>query len=294
MLTIVKIMQIGQLDIQFNNTTIFIFLSLVLVIFLLSIIIKLYSVNKKLHNRKLELDQVILTKNKLVSIIGHDLRAPLSANYNLIQLLRADTLDEDERTMLLSNLSISTASSVETLNNIYEWGKTQFNSGQAEPIKLNLHFLAQSNFELLTEIASQKNITLINLIPTDLSITGDLNQVSFIIRNLLANAIKFSFPGTFVEITGKDNGEEFIQVSVKDYGVGIADESIEKILVSEEVFSTIGTANEKGSGLGLHLSKEFIELNGGRLSIRNNPEKGAEFLFSLKKGLNRKKVNAGY
>jgi two-component system, sensor histidine kinase and response regulator len=280
--------------ITLNSNTLFIFLSWMLISFLTLLIIKRGLANKKLLVRKKELDEVILTKNKLLSIIGHDLRAPLSANYNLIQLLRADALKEEERELVLSNLSIATASSIETLNNIHEWGKSQLSSGQTEPQKLNLSFLAQANFDLLVEIASQKNITLVNNIPADLTITGDMNQVSFIIRNLLGNAIKFSFPGTCVEISGKENGVDFIQVSVKDYGVGIADEDVQKILAAEEVFTTIGTANEKGSGLGLRLSREFIEQNGGKLGIKNHVAQGAEFFFSLRKGSNLRELNVGY
>ncbi|WP_026896888.1 sensor histidine kinase [Daejeonella oryzae] len=277
-----------------NINTLIIFGSWILILGLLLIILNKSLKNKKLVSRKKELYEIISTKNQLLSIIGHDLRAPLSANHNLIQLLRTNALTDEERDLLLSNLSLSTASTVETINNIYEWGKSQLSSGQTEPRKLNLNLLAKSNFELLAEIASQKNITLINNIPADLVITGDLNQVSFIIRNLLGNAIKFSFPGTFVEISGEENGEEFIQVSVKDHGVGIADETIQKILFSEEVFSTTGTANEKGSGLGLRLSKEFIEQNGGKLSIKNNTDQGAEFFFSLRRSLNLDKLSIGY
>lgn len=277
-----------------NINTILLLFSFSAIAILAFLTIKRGSLVKKLALRKKELDEVVLTKNKLLSIIGHDLRSPLSANYNLIQLLKSDTLECEQRDMLLNNLSISTASTIETINNIYEWGKSQLSSGQTEPRKLNLNFLAKCNFELLVEIASQKNITLINNIPADLSIMGDFNQVSFIIRNLLGNAIKFSFPGTFVEISGQENGEDFIQVSVKDYGVGIAEEAIQKILMTEEVFSTSGTANEKGSGLGLRLSKEFIEQNGGKLSIKNHAEQGAEFFFSLRKGNEFKELALGY
>lgn len=290
-------LQAVPLSIQIGENLFIIFLLILLGLMLLfaGIIYQRGADNKKLLAQKKQLDEIILTKTKLLSIIGHDMRAPLNSIYNLIQLLKSDALEKEQQQLLLDNLSISTASSIETLNNIFEWGRSQLNPAKTEPRKLNLAFLAQTNFDLLFEIASQKNIRLLNNIPPHLNITGDLAQISFIIRNLLGNAIKFSFPGTQVEVCAEEAEGNLIHVCVKDLGVGISRENIQKILLCEEIFSTAGTANEKGSGLGLYLSREFIEQNGGKLSIRSEHGQGSEFCFTLPKVVSDlKPVAAGY
>ncbi|HYK75362.1 MAG TPA: HAMP domain-containing sensor histidine kinase [Daejeonella sp.] len=270
-------------------------ISLVLITLLIITLIQKTNAHNKLSKQKEMLDSNIQIKQRLLTIIGHDMRAPLNSIYHLIQLLKSDALDKEQKHQLLDNLSIATASGIETLNNIFEWGKSQMNTQKYEPRKLNVNFLAQSNFDLLSEIASQKNITLINQVPVHLNIIGDLGQISFIIRNLLANAIKFSFPGTLVEISAWEESNDQIRICVKDSGTGISDIAIKRILEKEELFSTPGTANEKGSGLGLYLSKEFIKQNGGILYIQSQPQQGSEFSFTLKKGSDvLNEVGSGY
>lgn len=285
----------AQVNFDLNLNFTLLMISLGLIIILIIILIQKINTNKKLTRQKELLDSHIQTKQNLLSIIGHDMRAPLNSIYHLIQLLKSDALTKEQQHELLNNLSIATVSGIETLNNIFEWGKSQINAGKYEPRKLNLNFLAQSNFELLSEMASQKNITLINQIPVHLNIIGDLGQLNFIIRNLLANAIKFSFPGTSVEISAREENNDLIKVSVKDFGTGISEESIKNILEKEKLFSTAGTANEKGSGLGLYLSREFIKQNGGTLSIQSELHQGAEFCFTLNKGADMlNEVGSGY
>ena len=147
--------------------------------------------------------------------------------------------------------------------------------------KIDLNQLAESNIKLLTSL-HLKEIKINNLIGSSLFALGDSNMINLVLRNLLTNAIKFSEAGHTIEIDAKEDADNYV-ISVKDQGVGISPE-VQKLLFEKTTgYSTRGTANEKGTGLGLILCKEFVERNGGRIWLESSLGKGSTFYFTLKK-----------
>ncbi|HEY1025455.1 MAG TPA: HAMP domain-containing sensor histidine kinase [Sphingobacteriaceae bacterium] len=244
------------------------------------VIIQKHDTNRRLIEQKLELDRSNLIKDKLVSVIGHDLKAPLNSIYSLVQLLKDGSFNKEEEKDILEKLSMSTASGIEALNNIFEWGQSQLNDKASINEKVNLYSAVQSAFGLLHETASQKKIRLINDTTPDTFAKGNNIQTGFIIRNLVANAIKFSYPDSEVRVFAHESDQK-VKVCVSDSGIGMDKDDISKILTSSAIFSRPGTHSEKGSGLGLQLSKEFIQKLGGELAIQSKPGEGCTFSFSL-------------
>lgn len=245
-------------------------------------IIQKHDANKKLLDQKLELDRSNMIKDKLVSVIGHDLKAPLNSIYSLVQLLKDGSFNKEEEQDILDKLSISTASGIQTLNNIFEWGQSQLNDQEPTDEKIHLRSVVEATFNLLQETACQKRISLLNDVDTNIYARGNVIQTGFIIRNLVANAIKFSYQDSEIRVFLGNPGSQ-VQIFVQDNGTGLANDDVAKILTSSSIFSKSGTHSEKGSGLGLQLSKEFIHKLGGRLFIESELGKGSTFSFTLSK-----------
>jgi signal transduction histidine kinase len=148
------------------------------------------------------------------------------------------------------------------------------------PKNLNLHQLVSENFDFLANIAKQKEIQLLNKVSIDEQVFADENHLRAILRNLIANALKFSYKNGEITISSEVIGEN-VQIAVKDTGIGMSAEEKEK-LFANLYFSTKGTAGEKGSGLGLTLVKELVEKNGGKIWAESEPRKGSTFYFTLK------------
>jgi signal transduction histidine kinase len=138
-----------------------------------------------------------------------------------------------------------------------------------------------NNIKLL-RVAQEKKIDLKNNIKEDLNALSDPNMVNLVLRNLMLNAIKFTHQGGIIEVSAEQEGD-WVVVSVKDNGVGIAPENLEQIFDKSTHYTTRGTANEKGTGLGLKLCKEFVEKNGGKIWVESELGKGSTFKFTLKK-----------
>jgi signal transduction histidine kinase len=147
--------------------------------------------------------------------------------------------------------------------------------------KINIHSIVDENIQLLGSVQS-KDIKLTNDVPEDTIGYADSNTINLVIRNLMTNAIKFTNDGGEVLIKAKDSGKEWI-VQVSDNGVGMAEDVLKMLFDKTAPYTTRGTANEKGTGLGLILCKEFVEKNGGRIWVESLEEKGSTFYFTLPK-----------
>tara|TARA_R110000868_G_scaffold3259_8_gene21342 strand:+ start:260 stop:2335 length:2076 start_codon:yes stop_codon:yes gene_type:complete len=236
---------------------------------------------KALEKREEELNAINNTKDKLFSIIGHDLRGPINALGSILTLFRDKEIKQEEFLRFVPKLKNDVDAISFTLNNLLSWGKTQITGSSIEQSDVDLNDLIHNNIKLLHEIANNKGINVINNIPSDTNVWSDKNQVDVVIRNLLNNALKFTNENGEISFNA-EKVENYIQVSVRDNGVGLKPE-IQKQIFSKQngLITTYGTANEKGTGLGLSLCKEMIENNGGEIWVESVYGKGSTFYFKL-------------
>lgn len=236
---------------------------------------------EEIKKRSIELEQLNKVKDKFFSIISHDLRSPMNALSGILDLMDKDKISPDEFKRLNKELRVQFNHTKTLINNLLDWTLLQMDKLKIQFEKIDLNQLAESNIKLLTSL-HLKEIKINNLISPSLFALGDSNMINLVMRNLLTNAIKFSEAGHLIEIDAKEDGDNYI-ISVKDQGVGISPE-VQKLLFEKTTgYSTRGTANEKGTGLGLILCKEFVERNGGRIWLESSLGKGSTFFFTLKK-----------
>ena len=232
---------------------------------------------RKLNKR---LSETNLVKDKLFSVIGHDLRNPIGGITTMLSLMEKRDLDSQ----VLSKVSMMKKQgelALEILNSLLKWGQTQLQGIQVSPVSFNSKILIEKNISLLYHQAEEKQITITDNSLSEISLYGDADHFDFIIRNLLSNAIKFSFVSGNVQILAKaDEQKHEIIFSVKDNGTGISMEQLEKFKVAN-IEVAYGTEGEKGTGLGLMLCKEFVKANHGKIWVESNQGKGACFYFSF-------------
>jgi PAS domain S-box-containing protein len=222
------------------------------------------------------------TKDKFFSIIAHDLKNPFNAILGFSSLLNSEyeKYGEDEKRTIIRNLYNVSESTSKLLQHLLEWAKTQTDNIEFNPESLDLKSLTNENLSIFSTVANRKNIRIISCINGKKNAYGDKNMVNTILRNLISNAIKFTKEGGLVEIssTAIENGTE---ICVADNGIGLKQEEIPKLFSISNQIQTPGTANEKGTGLGLILCKEFVEKNGGRIWAESNNGSGSKFYFTL-------------
>ena len=229
-----------------------------------------------------ELDALNKTKDKLFSIIAHDLRSPFSSILGISELMLEDIrqgrFDTMEKSM--SNINTSAHHTLLLLENLLSWAKSQTGQISFNPIMCNAYKLVSEVVEILNESALVKNIKVSISMAHDVEISADPNMLMIILRNLVSNAIKFTREKGEVEISGTLEDNEF-EICVSDNGVGIDADTVKKLLTQEVNSSTRGTSNEKGSGLGLVLCRELAEAHHGKLWIESEEDKGSQFKFTL-------------
>lgn len=243
-------------------------------------LIKQTEVLKKREN---ELESINKTKDKLFSIIGHDLRNPIAALQSLLDMFVSKDVEAEDFIRFIPKLKSDVDALFFTLTNLLSWSRTQMNGGSTSPSKAKIHNLTQNNVNLLTELAQNKNISIVNNIPVNAIVWADKNQMSVVVRNLLSNAIKFTKTDGNIVLSAKETENTWI-VSVKDSGIGIKPELIEELFTNESAIAvSYGTNNEKGTGLGLPLCKEMITNNKGTIWIESTLGIGSTFYFELPK-----------
>lgn len=236
-----------------------------------------------LENREEELQEINETKDKLFSIIAHDLRGPIGALLDVLKMMKSGDLAITEFRDFVPKLIKDVDHISFTLNNLLSWGQTQMNGATTNTTLAELNTLAENNINLLAETAKKKNITLINEIPENTIIFSDPNQIDIVIRNIISNALKFTPKGGKITIDAQEK-YQFIEVTIKDTGIGMSEEDLSKVFASNQSHTTFGTDNEKGTGLGISLSKEMVENNGGNLWAKSKLGKGTIFYFTVPKG----------
>jgi two-component system sensor histidine kinase/response regulator len=236
----------------------------------------------KLLKQSEQLIELNTIKNKLFSIISHDLRSPFAALSGALPLLESGDFTPEETSIILADIKRMTDNAADMLENLLQWAKSQMNTVKVTPTTLKLSQLAGQNIELYEAIAKQKNITFYNEIAPIQTAFADNNHVLLVFQNLIGNAIKFTKEGGNITISAtQQDKDNMVIVAVQDTGVGMAENVCKKIFGSSEIFTTQGTAGEKGTGLGLMLCKEFIEKNNGKIWVESTEGIGTTFYFSL-------------
>jgi signal transduction histidine kinase len=235
--------------------------------------------NSEIQEQAQKLRELNQLKDKLFSIISHDLRSPLGSLYTLLTLTKEGYFTEEGFKGVIDELSKNVGYTSELLENLLKWAQSQMQGTKINPNNFNLIEATNSKLEFYAEQAKAKGITLKNLIDDGISVYADRDMIELVLRNLIANAIKFSDNGSTVAVSAKQKMEE-IEICVSDTGQGIPPENMKK-LFGKEIFTTNGTLHEKGTGLGLILCKDFITLNGGRIWANSTVGKGSKFFFTL-------------
>lgn len=232
---------------------------------------------------ELQLKELNASKDKLFSIIAHDLRSPFQALLGISELLatEVDEFSREEITKFAGEMNNSLKNQFKLLENLLEWSRMQTGRMQYAPIKISLHEKANDVIALLSGNALKKNLTMVNLVLPNVFILADENMLQSILQNLFANAIKFTKSGGTIQISAAQLNEKMMRISVKDTGVGISSENLMKVFRTDSTVTTQGTENEKGTGLGLLLCKEMIECHGGTISVESELERGTTFSFTL-------------
>ena len=243
------------------------------------------SNNRIFSAQKEQLSELVATKNKFFSIIAHDLRSPLSSVVNFLDILKGDHPDSQMNKEIVKALGESSRNSLSLLDNLLKWSKIQTGNIKYAPVAINLLKIVKDQVQVQQFNATKKNIKVIIESSFNGRIEADKNMIATVVRNLLSNAIKFSNTDSIIVIEiSKQEGD--VLVSIEDNGIGIPQGHLKKIFDVTEVTTQTGTANEKGSGLGLILCQQFVEMHGGKLELESTEGKGtiASFTLPLKKG----------
>lgn len=239
---------------------------------------------EEIEQHRDELAKSNATKNKFFRIIAHDLRNPISTLAGSTNLIfnDFDEYNKKQTKNFIGELNRLSQTTFNLLENLLDWSSSQMGEIKFEPKLIYLDTLTKENIELIKQKVDSKNISLVNNINSQCEVIADENMVKTIIRNLLSNAVKFTPDSGEIIISCSKDGE-FLKYSVKDSGIGINTENLKKLFKIETHHTTPGLSNEKGSGLGLILCKEFVEKHGGEIHIKSEPNKGTTIEFTLKK-----------
>jgi PAS domain S-box-containing protein len=239
-------------------------------------------VEEEIRRKNEELINLNATKDKFFSIIAHDLRNPFNSILGLSNLL-AEQIQEGDYSnagYYASVIEKTTEQTLDLLHNLLEWSRSQIGKIQFNPENMDVVLLVNEVIQLLADSANQKSIKISVDIPANAQIFADKEMVGTILRNLISNAIKFTNKGGHIDVIAEQNRNEF-SISVIDDGVGIKPDRFEKLFRIDENHSTLGTQNEKGTGLGLMLCKEFVERHGGKIWVESILGKGSRFYFTI-------------
>jgi len=233
-------------------------------------------------NNELKLIELNATKNKFFSIIAHDLKSPFNSIIGYSELLLEQINGKNyEKTGEIADIILQSSNrAMDLLMNLMAWAQSQSGKMDFNPVSFDIISLINEVTLLLNDTARQKSILIINKLPPNIQVNADYEMISTVLRNLISNAIKFTQPEGKITISASDKQNQVI-VSVSDTGVGISKERIDNLFTISDGYSTPGTQNEKGTGLGLILCKEFVNKNHGKIWVESKAGTGTTLYFSL-------------
>jgi signal transduction histidine kinase len=231
-----------------------------------------------------ELKEVIATRDKFFSIIAHDLKNPLSSIMGFSEMLHKNSqlFDDAKRNKYVKAIYECSVNTYNLLENLLLWSRMQTSGIKIHPEVIHLIGFIQDSSRLLETMRKRKHIDLLLSVDENLQVFTDKYMLSSVINNLLSNAIKFTHPGGTIMVSAVYRDNNMIEICVSDNGVGMLMADADKLFHYEQNQTTRGTANEKGTGLGLLLCKDFVQKNGGRIWVESEYGKGSRFYFSLK------------
>ena len=242
-------------------------------------------INLLLKKRNVELAQANAVKDKFFSLISHDLKNPVVAQKNTLKLIadNFDTLSQEQLHKLCLELSDSSEALHNLLYNLLNWSRLETGRIDVQPVNFPLRTVIDDTIKFLQVQSESKSLKIITNLPDNPIANGDANMTTTVIRNLLGNAIKFSQHDTTILVSVTEE-EKYWNISIMDEGIGLPLEKMNALFQLNTKKSTPGTDGEIGTGLGLVICREMVERNGGTISARNNVGKGAQFIFTLRKG----------
>jgi signal transduction histidine kinase/Flp pilus assembly protein TadD len=245
--------------------------------------------NSKLHRAVLVRGQELLTanaiKDRLFAIIGHDLRGPIANIPALLDIYKSQESTDEMKTYILDALEENSEASLETLEKLLNWGNLQIKGSTLNMTLFTVGQTIDNTMRLLRVAANNKGIVTVNGVPDDTVVYADENHFKFILRNLFSNAVKYTRDGGLIEVgTEANSGNDHVTFFVKDNGVGIDREMLEKIFEPDNT-SIAGTAQELGTSIGLMLCREFVTQNGGNIWVESEKDQGSTFYFTVLSGV---------
>lgn len=232
--------------------------------------------NKLLEQRKRQLEELIRTKDKLFSVIGHDLRNPISGIWQLSEFLGTSEQLTDSQKSTMRMITKTSQEALKLVEDILTWSRTLSISGASKKSSSNLSRVAEATAALLSAAATQKGIVIKTELAPDLILSIDENMVSTVIRNLISNAIKFTPKGGTIEVQTKYSGGNVV-LQIKDTGIGMSEDMLQRIKQEKALPTTPGTEGEMGTGLGLLVCRDFVEHFGGEFEVDSELGKGSTF-----------------
>ncbi len=238
--------------------------------------------NKDILQKNNELQKMNQMKDRFFSIIGHDLRSPYNSLLGILDLLESPAYEfsEQEQKELIGVIAKTVREEFNLLDNLLQWSLTQRGKITCITETFTLFEIAKKACGLYAINTEQKSIKLINNIPEHLEVWADLRLTSNIINNLVNNAVKFTSEGGTIKISARKNGD-WVEVCIEDNGSGIPADKISNLFNIDNEYRQLGTANEKGTGLGLIMCKEFVQLMGGKIYLESTQDIGSRFYFTL-------------
>ena len=243
---------------------------------------QLLKAEEALRESEKQLRQLNADKDRFLIILGHDLISPFNTLLGFSELLLAGIrkLEIDEIEYQLKHINKAAQNSYNLLVDILMWARTQSGKIPFKPQELNISDILKDTLEILNPTANAKNITINYYTADHIAVIADFDMLKMVLRNLVLNAIKFTNSGGAININAEENSDS-VTISVSDNGIGIRAENLAKLFDISQVFTTTGTAEETGTGLGLLLCKEFVEKHGGKIWVESESGKGSDFKFTL-------------
>ena len=282
--TLEKDHQIAIHQATINRQKIQRFTLIICLVLCLSVLVLLFRLIKILRERNRVLVETGRSKDKFLSIISHDLKNPAIAQRNALQslIVAADFISpsmlKEQGKLLLQ----SAESQLNLLHNLLSWSRLKLGRMPYDPIRFDLKSAIAETTKLLAIVAETKNISIVADVPDCALVFADRNMISTILRNILSNALKFSFTDTVIHVDVKEQ-PKFYELSVVDFGIGMTPLQVQNLFNNDHSQSVVGTNGEVGSGLGLSVCKDLVERNGGKIFVSSVLNSGSTFTFTVNK-----------
>jgi signal transduction histidine kinase len=235
--------------------------------------------NKKVEEQNKDLSEVNQTKNRLISILSHDMRAPFNSLHGLLELIRAGGISEQRRQELFEELTENFRAVSGTLDNLLQWTHSQMEGLRANPKILSVDDVVERNLKFWEASVKKKQLQ-VHFEHKHLSVYADQFQLKTVVRNILGNAIKFTPTGGSIHIESLSAGDK-TGIVIRDTGVGMPEEMRASLFKFQRENQRRGTSQEKGTGLGMMISYQLLEKNGGTIEVESEENKGSSFRIWL-------------